>query len=126
MKMTEVNEEKKTDLIPRKVKITQMLFYVNGVIWLALAGFAFFKDGGLQGGYWIIALMMVGNGAVLIALGLGLVKYPKLLFRLGLLVVVVNILLTFTDQFGFFDIATLVIDLALFNMLMLNRRYYVS
>ena len=106
-------------------KIAQGLFYLIGVIWLGLAGGTFYNAGGLSSGYWVVAVLMVGNGGVLIGLGAGLLRFRKLFFWMGLLVVGVNILLTFTDQFGFWDLLTLLIDIGLFGVLLFNHRFYL-
>lgn len=109
----------------RLAKITQGLFYLIGAIWLVLALLTFIKADNAPFEYWVIAALMVGNGAVLIALGLGLLRFPKLFFLGGILVVGVNILLTFTDQFGFWDLLTLLIDIVLFGVLLINWQYYL-
>jgi hypothetical protein len=122
--MDNLKETERKENDPSQVKIAQILFYLIGGIWLVLAAITFINRGGMQSGYWLIALLMVGNGAALIMIGLGLRKYRRLFFRLGLALVAVNILLTFTDQFGLWDLLTLIIDLALFNVLILNRRHF--
>lgn len=118
--MTAQNESGKLARVANHVRAAQILFYLIGGIWLVLSLFTMVR------GNWILAVMMVGNGGVLVAVGLGLNKYRKLSFRLGIAVLAVNILLTFTDQFGYFDLATVLIDLGLFILLLINRKYYLG
>ena len=106
-------------------KTAQYLFFLIGGIWLVLAGLTFFSRGGFQSAYWIIAVLMVGNGGALIVLGVGINRFRKLFFWLGLIAVGVNIFLTFTDQFGLWDMITLLIDLSLFGVLVLNWKHYL-
>ena len=99
--------------------LIRYLFYLIGIVWFGLAVATFI------GGGWLLGMLMVGNGAVLAAVGFGLNERPKLFYWLGLAVLAVNILLTFTDQFGFWDLATLLIDLVVFSLLISERKHYL-
>ena len=70
--------------------------------------------------------MMFVNGAVLIWIGRGLREARRFYFYLALLVLVGNILLTITDDFGIFDLVTLIIAISLLILLLVTRSKYLS
>ena len=71
--------------------------------------------------------MMLGNIGAMPISGFLIGKYNKWFFNFTVLVLVGNIVLTFTDQFGFFDFATLIIDLVLLGILIsIRKRYLVT
>ena len=59
---------------------------------------------------WMVAIMMFGNAYAMMISGIGILSRRKIFYLLALAVIIVNIVLTFTDQFGLFDFVTLVID----------------
>jgi len=75
---------------------------------------------------WIIAALMFVNAAVLILIGWGLQEGKKWLFYSAILVLMSNIFLTFTDEFGVFDLITLIINIAIFMFLLATRKTYIS
>ena len=96
----------------------QALFYLNALIWLGLtaAGYVRIQQSGALSGLapLVIAVMMGGNAvAMLLAGALAAILATVMLLLL------VNILLTFTDQFGLLDIITLLIDLLLLALVVL-------
>jgi hypothetical protein len=109
--------------------IVQFLFLLNGVIWLILSFIGLFNA--IEGvvsmlGPWLLAIMMAGNGMIFLILGIFSQRGWRWMFYFSLAFLAVNILLTFTDQFGFFDLLTLVIDIALVVLLFLNHKIYLS
>ena len=114
---------------PRTVFLAQTLFFLNGLIWLALGvvGLVRLADSGNPSvTLWLVAILMFGNvGAMLIA-GLWLGQRSRWAFFFALVVLVVNILLTFTDQVGFWDILTVLIDLGLLGFLLYDCKNYFS
>lgn len=118
--MTDLDDVEKTKSVPMHGGAVQILLYLIGTIWLIFSAVTIIKGG------WIIGVLMIGNGVVLIGIGAGLNRFRKLFYWVGVIVVGVNILLTFTDQFGFFDFATLLIILAIFILLVANRKYYLN
>jgi lysylphosphatidylglycerol synthetase-like protein (DUF2156 family) len=73
----------------------------------------------------IIGVMMFGNALLMLVSGLWIGKARKASFFFALAVLAINIILTFTDQFGWYDFGTLVIDLAIFGLLLAARRYFL-
>jgi uncharacterized membrane protein YsdA (DUF1294 family) len=113
---------------PRTVLIVQTLFFINATIWLVfgIMGILRLENGNTtpENVLWVITFLMFGNvGAMLIA-GLWLGRRSKWVFIFALAVLVVNILLTFTDQVGFFDILTALIDLGILGLLLFDRKNY--
>lgn len=72
----------------------------------------------------IIAIMMFGNAGAMLVSGIGLGKQRRFWFYLALTVLAVNIVLTFTDEFGLPDLITLLIDLVLLGILIVTRKQY--
>jgi len=100
------------------IRMTQALFYLNAAVWvvLGIASLALIKDGPAYMP-WIIAILMFGNAAALLLCGWGIGARHKGFLYLALAVLGVNILLTFTDQVGALDLATLAIDVILLGLL---------
>ena len=105
-------------------------FVILGVIWLVFGVYSLFKITGgstSQSNFaWIITGLMFINGAVLIWIGWGFREARRNYFFLALLVLGGNILLTITDEFGIFDLVTLLIAISLFMLLLLTRSKYLS
>ncbi len=69
----------------------------------------------------IIAVLMLGNAGAFLLSAWALRTRLRGAFWLTLTVLLVNIVLTFTDQFGWFDFATLLLDLIIFGLLLRDR-----
>ena len=67
---------------------------------------------------------MAGNAALMAAAGLVVQRPRRRYLFFALAVLLANIILTITDEFGLFDLITLVIDLAILVLLILSRSYY--
>lgn len=99
---------------PDPVRLAQALFLLNALVWAGLAAAVALREGGVglqQAGLrWIIAGMMFANAAAMLAAGIGIGRRKGLFYLFALSLLSVNILLTFTDQFGLWDWITLVLD----------------
>ena len=73
----------------------------------------------------IIAFLMFANAAALLVCGLGISSGKNWLYLFSIAVLAVNILLTVTDQFGLFDLLTLLLDLSLLTTLLVKRSVFV-
>jgi hypothetical protein len=118
-----------TSTKPRTILIAQYLFGLNAVIWLIFGIFGILR---LAGGsstptitLWVVTSLMFGNVGAMLLAGLWLGKQSKWAFFFALAVLSFNILLTFTDQVGFFDILTAIIDLGLLGLLLYDRKKYL-
>jgi lysylphosphatidylglycerol synthetase-like protein (DUF2156 family) len=120
-----VNAESRSD---RWVHPAQGLFFLNAAIWLGFAVWTVVRPGGIgpvsAAAGWVVAMLMVGNAVAMLLSGLGIGTRRRLFYVFALLVLAVNIVLTFADEFGVFDAATLLIDVALLGLLIAARRRY--
>ncbi len=112
------------------VRAAQALFFLNAVIWLILGIVSLLRLS--RGGpipvvaALVIAILMFGNAGAMGISGIGLGTQRRGFYYLALAVLLVNIVLTFTDQVGVLDFLTLALDLALLGLLIATRKRYVS
>jgi hypothetical protein len=115
---------------PASLTIARALFILNGVIWILFGLFGLYQfaaSGEAQGtSTAIIALIMFANASLMIGLGFAIGKGKKRLYYLAIAVLLINIILTVTDEFGIFDFATLLIDVVLLALLIATRSRYDS
>lgn len=72
----------------------------------------------------MVGILVFGNAAAMLLAGI-VIGWPRRLFYLFALAVLgVNIVLTFTDQVGIWDVLTLLVDLALVGLLIAGRNWY--
>jgi hypothetical protein len=109
------------------LRAAQALFLLNAAIWLVFGLVSIYRiisrnpDQTLTA--LIIAIFMFGNAAAMLLSGVLIARPTRLGYYFALAVLAVNILLTFTDEFGAFDLITLLIDLILIALLVvLGRR----
>ena len=108
-------------------RTAQTLFVLNAAIWLALGVYTLIRMAGRYPGQlfvWIVGLLMFGNALAMLISAFGLGKPQRRFFYFALGVLLVNILLTFTDQFGLLDLLTLLLDLVLLAILLVIRQSY--
>jgi len=114
---------------PTVVRSAQALFLLNTLIWLILGVVSLVRaTNGYPGKVVmaaVIGVMMFGNALLMLISGLWIGKSRKLSFFFALAVLAINIILTFTDQFGLTDFGTLVIDLTILGLLLAARRYFI-
>ncbi len=112
------------------LKITQSLFGINALIWVGLGVVTLLRLGEtspqIKVVMAIMGMMMFGNaGSMLLSAWLLPKKrMPIVIFALAILTI--NILLTFTDQVGFWDWLTVLIDFALVGILLGNWKFFVG
>lgn len=111
------------------LNIAQWSFVILGVIWLIFAevsvSSALSTENQLSSFTWLSAVLMFANSLVLIFLGWRWGEGKRWLYYFGLLVLFANIILTFTDEFGLFDLLYLILAGALFVYLLVTRKLYV-
>ena len=110
------------------IKTAQALFLLNAVIWLVLAAVTLIRlsDGGAERAMTmlVVAVMMFGNVAAMLICGWGIGRGQKGFYYLAFAVVIVNIVLTFTDQFGLLDLITVIVDFVLLGFLIAARKRF--
>ena len=108
------------------LRSAQVLLYINAAVWLILGILTLLRvsqnNPESTFSLWIISILMAGNAGMMLLCGWGLGTGHRLFYYLALAVMAVNILLTFTDQFGLLDFLTLVIDLAILALLISSRQ----
>jgi len=111
------------------VKTAQLLFVLNAIIWFLLGIFTLIRlsDGSSERAMTmlVIGVMMFGNAAAMLISGWGIGRGQKIFYYLALAVLFVNIVLTFTDEFGLLDLLTLIVDLVLLGFLLAARKRFV-
>jgi hypothetical protein len=110
------------------VKAAQWLFFLNAAIWLAIGMFSLVRMAmgttSQTVTMLVVAFLMFGNVGALLVAGFGIGRRWKIFYFFGMAVLVVNIVLTVTDQFGLLDFMTLVIDLVLFGLMIAARKAF--
>jgi hypothetical protein len=115
--------------ILKSIRTVQVLFYINAATWVILGIVSLIRlSKGSSVGLFtaiIIAVLMFGNAAAMLISGLGLGKPLKRCFYFALAVLIVNIVLSVTDEVGVWDLITLLLDLILFGLLVgIRKRYF--
>ena len=112
------------------LRFTRLLFFLNTILWLA---FGVSTVAGVVSSYqedilmqWIVAIMMFGNAYAMMISGIGILSGRKIFYLLALTVIIINIILTFTDQFGLFDFITLLIDAVILALLIVSWGRFFS
>ena len=106
------------------VRAARVLFFLDAAIWLALGITSLFRVS--RGPTTmitaiVIGVLMFGNAGAMMVSGFGLGKWRGF-YYLALAVLLVNIVLTFTDQVGLLDILTFALDLVLLILLIVARK----
>lgn len=111
------------------MRVTQFLLGLEGLIW---AGFGIIslqnmteKYPDQTSLYGLIALMMFGNALAMLLSAWLIVKRKRIFYLFSLVILLVNLLLTFTDQVGTFDLATLILDLIICGILISRRTTFL-
>ncbi len=114
----------------QSVRLAQVMFYVNGAIWVVFGSTAILTLLGNREGpaslLWLIAILMFGNAGMLIWVGRRLATKSQTAYILALLVLGVNIVLGVTDQFGFLDAVMLAFNAGLFLLLIAWRSKFLN
>lgn len=116
--------------IPTIVITARWLFVLLGLIWLGFGVWSTMRIGGQAsnapvGLLWMVAVLMFVNAFLLCWIGWGIGRGNRLYFYFGLLLLAGNIFFTFTDQFGAFDLLTLIINLVLMVLLVAGHSKFL-
>ncbi|MGB3701712.1 MAG: hypothetical protein WA997_10610 [Anaerolineales bacterium] len=125
----EINGE--IDKTPLVVKAARWLFILLGVIWIVFGVWSTLRVGSADGNVpvallWIIIILMFVNALLLIWIAWGIGTGNKIYYYFGILVLAANIFLTFTDEFGLFDLLTLIVNIILLVLLIVTRSKYLT
>ena len=112
-------------LKPAVVYTASVLFFAMAIFWVAAAGITLIQAGGFSRQFtWVLIVFMLGNALILLTLGVGLWQQKKWFFRLSLVYLALNIILTITDQFGLTDLIYLLFTAVLLVFLVLTGSKY--
>lgn len=116
---------------PAIVTAARLLFILLGMTWLVFGVSSIARMGNISSNVpaavlWFIAVLMFVNALLLIWVGWGIGKGNRLYFYFGLLLLAGNIFLTFTDEFGLFDLVTLVINVLLLVLLIAGHSIFLK
>lgn len=119
---------KKPNAFALKTRTLQALFLVNTVIWIGLSVYmlydmAVINHNGLA--TVIVTLFMLGKAGGLFLGSVMIGKRMRWASFFSIILLALNILLTFTDQFGIFDLLTLLIALSILWRLISLRQEYL-
>ncbi len=103
------------------LKITVYAFYTIAGFWTLFGFFWLFIDKDYKYFYFVNGLMFA---MILVWLGFYLGKKKEWAFWLALLITFVNIILTITDQVGWFDIIYLIPAIGLFILVFMQRKIF--
>lgn len=104
------------------VKIAQALFIIIAIIWIIFSVISIIRFPGSSTS--IVACLMVANAGMLLLIGWGLGRRQRRIFHMALVVLLVNVALTLTDDFGLYDLIILVLYLVLAGILLATRSLY--
>ena len=111
------------------VRLTQLCFILNAALWFVLGAINLANIAGVSGqvvGIIALGVLMLANGAVLLVTGLGLGRQRRWLYYFAVVVVVVNLVLTVTDEFGPLDLVVLALNAILLVLLVVVRKHYTA
>ncbi len=110
---------------PYLLRWAQVLFFLNAVIWAVIGIVSLTRLGSTPSDQpataLILSILMFGNAAAMLGCGWAIGRQKKLYIYLAMIVLIVNLSLTVTDQFGLWDLITMLIDLVLLVLLVLLR-----
>lgn len=113
----------KKDQTTNLLKLTRAMFFVNVLVWLMFGVGSLIRA--VEEGStlrWVITFMMIANAAVMFWFGVVIVNGQKRVFFLAILYMVLNVVLSITDQFGWVDALILSLNLILLGLLFVTRQ----
>lgn len=120
----------KSGFRPTAIQVAQVLFYANAVIWVLLAAATVWRMAGGSAeqrvSAVVIAVLMLGNAGAMLVSGIGLGRRSRLFYLRALAVLLVNLVLTVTDQVGLLDVLTGALDLVLLGLLIAVRKRHFA
>lgn len=114
---------------PPVVMVCQILLILEGAIWLLLGAWYLalqFTEARVPSTCaWIVAGLMFVNALAMLSLAWGIGRRQRAYYYSALAVILVNILLSVTDEFGLFDLIILLLNLAILLLLFAGRSQYL-
>jgi hypothetical protein len=114
---------------PPVVMVCQILLILEGAIWLLLGAWylalQFTEARVLSTSAWIVTGLMFVNALAMLSLAWGIGRRQRAYCYSALAVILVNILLSVTDEFGLYDLIILLLNLAILLLLFAGRSQYL-
>lgn len=114
-------KEKQPATSPAVRRAAQWLLYLSAAIWTVLSLVTWIRMSARfpeqPAAAALLAFLMLGNAAIFVWLGSALGKGRPWVYWLGALFLLVNIVLSVTDEFGFIDLLTMAIDLLVLGLM---------
>lgn len=111
------------------VRVTQLLFLLNATFWFVLGAINLASIAGISGqvvGLMVLGVLMLANGAALLAAGLGLGRPRRWRYFFAVALVLANLVLTVTDEFGLLDFVVLALNAILLVLLLVVRKHFTA
>ena len=106
------------------LKTTQAVFYLNAMIWLVFSVLSFVRAYTTSNDlHWMLSVLMLANAGFMFGFGYVIIKGHRWTFFLAILYVAVNVVLSITDQFGWFDFLIMLLNLVLLGLLFVTRQW---
>jgi hypothetical protein len=113
-----------------RIQLVRALYCANAVIWLLIGAATVLRMAGgtaeERTSAVVIAILMLGNAGAMLVSAVGLGRRSRLLYLFAIAVLVVNIILTVTDQVGWLDVLTGALDVVLLGLLISMRGRYAG
>jgi hypothetical protein len=114
---------------PITMRVLQVLILINAAIWFVFGVLALL--GGTTNPDQVsimrkLSLFMFGDAAILLFIFIGTIKKKNWTYTAGLIVLVVNIVLSVTDEFGVADFIVIFASIAALIMLLTNKPIFDS
>ena len=105
------------------LRTTQVTFFLNALVWLVFAAMSFsLAFSGAGNGRFVLSALMLINASIFVGFGFLIRKGQPRVFFVGILYVAVNVVLSITDQFGWFDFFIMLLNLVLLGLLFITRQ----
>jgi hypothetical protein len=113
----------KDSQVRRLLNFTQSMLFLNALVWLifSVLGFMRFASGS-DGWRLVLSGLMLANAAVMFWLGMKIVGAQTRIFFFAILYMALNVVLSITDQFGWYDLGVLLLNLIILGSLFVTRR----
>lgn len=109
--------------VSKLLKTTQVTFFLNALVWLAFAVMSFSIAFNTEGNWrFLLSTLMLINASIFVGFGFLIRKGQPWVFFVGILYVAVNVVLSITDQFGWFDFLIMLLNLVLLGLLFVTRQ----
>jgi hypothetical protein len=115
---------------PKSVSITLIFILLNATFWLVYAFIMVF--GGIRSFAassmlkWVMTILAFGSSAALVGTAIFLRRHNRFAFYFGLVLLASIAILSITDEFGLFDLFSLLVSLIPLGLMLKDRAWYLQ